>query len=216
MNAIEILGELLGHKGGQSGRGADVLKDIFGKRSSSSTQSPSPSKPPNEIHRQAQELEDLLNVANGSRSNRSNTSQSQRRQDTTVGQQRTARPNSEPIRDSDNERATVLIRAMVNASKADGRIDQNEQQKILSKLGSQSRENIDFLRRLFAESLDVQGFVKSVPLGMEQQVYTMSLIAIDLDEGSEANYLIQLADGLRIPIADREQIHKRLGAPSVY
>ena len=51
---------------------------------------------------------------------------------------------------------------------------------------------------------------------MEQQVYTMSLIAIDLDTNREARYLTQLADALRIPADVREQIHQRLGAPSMY
>jgi uncharacterized membrane protein YebE (DUF533 family) len=51
---------------------------------------------------------------------------------------------------------------------------------------------------------------------MEQQVYTMSLIAIDLDTGEEAKYLMELSESLRLPTAVREQIHQRLGAPSIY
>jgi uncharacterized membrane protein YebE (DUF533 family) len=51
---------------------------------------------------------------------------------------------------------------------------------------------------------------------MEQQVYTMSLIAIDLDTGEEAKYMMELAESLRLPAEVREQIHQRLGAPSIY
>ncbi len=79
-----------------------------------------------------------------------------------------------------------------------------------------SREAIQFLREEFSRPLDVHEFASSVPLGMEQQVYTMSLIAIDLDTGREAKYLLELARSLRIPDEVREQIHQRLGAPSVY
>ncbi len=112
-----------------------------------------------------------------------------------------------------DERALVLVRAMVNAAKSDGQIDQSEQQSILERLGDTSREAIEFLRQEFAKPLDVREFAWSVPIGMEQQVYTLSLIAIDLDTSREASYLLELAHGLRIPDEVREQIHQRLGAP---
>ena len=118
--------------------------------------------------------------------------------------------------DADNERAVVLIRAMVNAAKADGKLDEAEQKKIFERLGDPSRAELDFLRKEFASKLDVKEFARSVPVGMEQQVYTISLITIDLDEGSEANYLLELSQGLRIPADVREQIHQHIGAPTIY
>jgi uncharacterized membrane protein YebE (DUF533 family) len=51
---------------------------------------------------------------------------------------------------------------------------------------------------------------------LEQQVYTMTLVAIDLNTGKEAKYLMELAESLRLPMDIREQIYKRLGAPSIY
>jgi hypothetical protein len=221
MDAIDILGDLLGHKTSQRGRGADVLKDMFGRGSRRSSGSASPPKRPEEISREARELEDLLNVANDRSSHRrSGASPSNPQPAPPISPQRSS-PASRPAQadrnqPSDDDRAIVLIRAMINAAKADGRIDDAEQKKIIDKLGNPSRANIDFLRKEFAAPLDVQAFIQSVPIGMEQQVYTMSLIAIDLDEGREANYLMQLAQGLRIPADIREQIHQRLGAPSVY
>jgi uncharacterized membrane protein YebE (DUF533 family) len=104
---------------------------------------------------------------------------------------------------------------MLNAAKSDGQIDQAEQQSILEHVGDRSRETIRLLRDEFARPLDVDAFARSVPIGMEQQVYTMSLIAIDLDTSREARYLNQLADALRIPGDVRKQIHQRLGAPSM-
>ena len=58
MDAIDILGELLGHKTQQSSRGGNILKDIFGRGRSASP----PPKKPGEIKRDAEKLEDLLNV----------------------------------------------------------------------------------------------------------------------------------------------------------
>ena len=155
--------------------------------------------------RKTEELEDLLNVANDRRTRRQS------------GQQPTSRRQSTD-RDlsSDNERAMVLIQAMVNAAKADGKFDQGEQKKIMERLQSVDRATMDFLQRELSSPLDLEGFVRSVPVGMEQQVYTMSLMSIDLDTGTEADYLVQLSRGLRISDEVREQIHQRLGAPSVY
>jgi uncharacterized membrane protein YebE (DUF533 family) len=105
---------------------------------------------------------------------------------------------------------------MVNAAKADGRLDRDEQQAIIDRMANPTRESIDFLRQEFARPLNVDEFAREVPIGMEQQVYTMSLIAIDLDTGSEATYLMDLAERLRIPVDIREKIHQQLNAPSIY
>ncbi len=105
---------------------------------------------------------------------------------------------------------------MVNAAKSDGQIDQTEQQSILGRLSDRSPETIRFLREEFARPLDVHEFAESVPLGMEQQVYMLSLITIDLDTSGEAKYLTELADALRISPEVRNQIHTKVGAPSLY
>jgi uncharacterized membrane protein YebE (DUF533 family) len=105
---------------------------------------------------------------------------------------------------------------MLNAAKADGQLDREEQDKIMQRLGGSSREAMAFLRDEFARPLDVHEFARSVPIGMEQQVYTMSLVAIDLDTGREAKYLLELANSMRLSPEIREQIHQRYGAPSIY
>ena len=105
---------------------------------------------------------------------------------------------------------------MVNAAKSDGKIDQAEQDSIIKHLRDRSPETIQFLREEFQRPLDTRGFALSVPVGMEQQVYTMSLIAIDLDTGKEAKYLTELAENLRLSDEVRGQIHQRLGAPNIF
>ena len=113
------------------------------------------------------------------------------------------------------QQAELLVEAMINAAKADGRIGRDEQQNILQQLGDSSPDTIQFLRDEFAKPLDVREFAWSVPIGLEQQVYTMSLIAIDLDTNREADYLRDLAHGLRLPADILDQIHRRLRAPSL-
>jgi len=115
-----------------------------------------------------------------------------------------------------NSRAEILIRAMINAAKADGHVDEQEQQNILQRVGDIEGEETAFLRRELSAPLDVQEFIRSVPRGMEREVYTMSLMGIALDENTEAQYLLQLAQGLSLNAATCNSIHRDLGAPEIF
>ncbi len=114
------------------------------------------------------------------------------------------------------QQAEIMLRAMINAAKSDGNISEDEQRKITEHLGDVSREEAEFVRKEINAPLDVKGFIQSVPRGMEQQVYLMSLMAIDLDSNEEAHYLDQLAKGLNISKEVCNQIHEKLGAPAIY
>lgn len=112
--------------------------------------------------------------------------------------------------------AAVMLRAMFNAAKSDGRLDESERQKITGQLGDLSQDDIAFVQKEMAAPLDLPSFINSVPRGMEQQIYLMSLMAIDLDSKAEADYLDKLAKGLGISESVSNQIHQRLGAPTLY
>ena len=110
-----------------------------------------------------------------------------------------------------------MIRAMVNAAKSDGRVDEKEQENIISKLGDDvSQDEIAFLKQEFAAPVDVAAFAKSVPQGLEQQIYALSLTSIDLDTNNEAQYLGQLAQGLNLDPNLCNQIHDHVGAPKIF
>lgn len=115
-----------------------------------------------------------------------------------------------------SDQATLVIRAMINAAKSDGSIDQAEQDKVVGKLGDVTQEEADFVRNEFRQPLDVNSFIQSIPRGMEQQIYAVSLMAIDLDNNKEAHYLDSLAKGLNIQPQLANQIHQQLGAPVIY
>lgn len=115
-----------------------------------------------------------------------------------------------------NRRSAVLIRAMINAAKSDGGIDQAEQQAIVSKLGQISRDEAQFLNDEFRRPLDVHDFAHSVPTGMEEQVYAVSLMAIRLDTHAEARYLKELAECLRLDPRTRDEIHDYYHAPCLH
>ncbi len=115
-----------------------------------------------------------------------------------------------------NDDAAVLIRAMINAAKSDGQISEAEQQSILERIGNPTQDVIEFLRNEFSQPLDVREFAWSVPLGLEQKVYAISLGAIELDANHEANYLRELAHGLRLTPEICNQIHRQFGAPEIF
>ncbi len=114
------------------------------------------------------------------------------------------------------DQATLIIRAMINAAKSDGNFDRNEQEKIISRLGDLSPAEVEFIKKEFEAPLDVRSFVNSIPKGMEQQIYAISLTAIDLDNNKEARYLAELAQGLGLTPQIANAIHEHLGAPKIF
>jgi len=113
--------------------------------------------------------------------------------------------------------ARVLIQAMINAAKSDGTIDAQERDKIVEHLGDDtSAEEREFVLGEMRAPLDVEGFLRTVPRGAERQVYTMSLMAIELDEPAEARYLDSLRKGMDLSEQDVDAIHRQLGVATLY
>lgn len=114
------------------------------------------------------------------------------------------------------EQAKLLLRAMISAAKADGSIDADEQKKITEHIGDITPEDIEFVKAQMQAPVDIEALIKSVPSGMEQQVYMMSLLAINLDSKPEALYLDKLAKGLNVSREVADGIHEKLGAAKLY
>ena len=112
--------------------------------------------------------------------------------------------------------AKVLLKAMINAAKSDGNVDQDEINRIVKQLGDISEAEKKFVRNELSKPLDTEGIIKSVPRGQETNAYAISLLAINLDTNPEARYLHQLAQGLGITPQIANQIHDKLGAPKIY
>lgn len=110
----------------------------------------------------------------------------------------------------DEQNAGILLRAMINSVKADGVIDDNEQAKIKEYLKDASPADIEFVTTELRKPFDLQGLLKSVPQGMEKQVYLMSLLAVTLDDPREVKYMQDLAAGLQMSTAEVNAIHDQL------
>ncbi len=123
-------------------------------------------------------------------------------------------PELAPTQDQEAA-AGLLLRAMIQAAKSDGRIDQAEQKRLTDQLGQATPEEMQFVQQELRAPVDIDGLCAQVPQGLGPQVYAMSLMAIDLDNRVEASYLIKLAQGLGLSREDMAQIHQQMGAPQL-
>lgn len=96
--------------------------------------------------------------------------------------------------------AGLIIKAMVNAAKADGQIDQNEVQRIIGKLGDAGldQKTRDFVLAEMNKPMDTEELVaaaKGNPT-LAAQLYAASLLAIEMDSPGEHAYLENFAKSL--------------------
>ncbi len=113
--------------------------------------------------------------------------------------------------------ATLLLRAMINAAKADGQVDEEEVQNIIGRLGDDvDAQEKAFLEAEFAAPLDVAAFTRSVPEELNEEVYAFSCMGMRLDTQQEAEYLGAIAQGLSLDPATANAIHDKLGIPKIF
>ena len=118
-----------------------------------------------------------------------------------------------PPTPEEEETAGVMIACMVQAAKADGRIDDKEREALLGQLGDASPEERAFVEDEMQKPVDVRALAARVPRGAETQAYAMSLMAIDVDTPAEARHLADLAEALRLRPEEVAAIHEEAGAP---
>lgn len=115
-----------------------------------------------------------------------------------------------------NAVAGLMLRAMIQAAKSDGKIDDAERQRLMGQIGELDDEERQFIREEMAAPVDAQALAKEVPSGLEAQVYLMSLMAIDFDSRAEAEYLHSLAQGLGLNQQTVNSIHQEVGVQNLY
>lgn len=114
----------------------------------------------------------------------------------------------------DDARAELLLKAMINAAKADGQIDGTEMNAILAKLDESGTgpEARDFVLAEMRRPLDVDGLVAAAATpDLAAAVYAASAMAIRVDTPAERSYLAQLAARLRLSPAVRASLDASLG-----
>lgn len=136
-----------------------------------------------------------------------------------------ADPELPPEQTVSDRTAALVLRAMIDAAKADGRVDATERQRILAKAqgnGAADPEAATFLQRAFERPADPDALAAEAagdPV-IAAQVYAASLLAVEVDTADERDYLRDLAQKLR-DLAQKlrldpgvaAQLHTALGAP---
>ena len=105
--------------------------------------------------------------------------------------------------------AKLILKAMINAAKADGKIDAEEKARLFDRLGqvNLSPEEQAFLFEELARPMDTDGLVTGAATpAIAAQVYAASLLAIDPDQPSEKAYLADLAKRLGVDPALASEI----------
>lgn len=127
-------------------------------------------------------------------------------------------PTVAPSGQSDASRKALLMtRAMIQAAKADGVVDQQEMQRIMGKLGDHGhdQETREFIAREMSGPIDIAGLARDVTTPQEAaEVYAASIMSIEIDTQGERDYLADLAATLRLPGSAVAQIHAALGVPA--
>lgn len=109
--------------------------------------------------------------------------------------------------------ARLMIRAMIQAAKADGEIDGEERRKILNHLSEATEDEIAFVEAVLDAPADPAALAADTNEAMRAQVYSASLMAISVDTEAERAYLRNLAQALRLDDAVVADLHRGMNRP---
>lgn len=108
--------------------------------------------------------------------------------------------------------AGLMLRAMIQAAKCDGDIDDAERAKILETVGDDAdASDIAFIQEQLAAPLDVEGLAADTPDAQKFQVYAMSMMSIRVDTPAEKAYMAALADALGIDAQTAQMLNMQMG-----
>lgn len=113
--------------------------------------------------------------------------------------------------DTMEDNAKLMIRAMIQAAKADGEIDAEERKKILDHLDGLDKEEMAFVEEALAAPVDVNALAVDARGQAASQTYAMSVMAVRVDNPAEAQYLNALASALGLSDEERARVHASMG-----
>ena len=137
--------------------------------------------------------------------------------DQVLGDRRPGSPVALPEPQREEElSAALMLRAVIQAVKCDGELDEDEKARLMQAMGEADAREVKAVQAELQRPVDVKGLARAVPAGLEPQVYTVTLMAINLDQKAEAEYLHKLAGELDLSPDQVNAIHDRAGAPRLY
>ncbi len=112
----------------------------------------------------------------------------------------------------------LVLRAMIEAAKADGKVDRDEMQQIIGKIepDSVTPEERQYVIDEMSRPSDPAGLASEVHSpAVAAQVYAASILAIHIDTEEERTYLRNLATALKLDAGTVRRLHEMTGAPAV-
>lgn len=113
--------------------------------------------------------------------------------------------------------AHLMLRAMIQAAKADGHIDDAEKTRIIDTVGEDATpEDLAVVRDLLAAPLDPEALARDTPEPQRPQVYGAALLTITVDTDEEAEFLDRFSKAMGLPETMVNQIHMQMGLQPLY
>ena len=127
-------------------------------------------------------------------------------------------PQTDAERNELEQGSELVLKAMINATKADGQIDKNEISRIAGKLSETGldAEGRDYLVAQMQKPMETEQLTAAAKNQPElaAQIYAASLLAIEVDTQAEKNYLDKLAAGLGLSSQVTARIREQVGLQS--
>ncbi len=137
--------------------------------------------------------------------------------DQVLGNRRAGAPVELPEPQREEElSAALMLRAVIQAVKCDGDLDEDEKSRLMQAMGDADQREVQAVQAELQRPIDVKGLARAVPAGLEPQIYVVSLMAINLDQKAEGEYLHQLAGELDLSPDQVNAIHDKARAPRLY
>ncbi|SIO56598.1 Uncharacterized membrane protein YebE, DUF533 family [Rhodovulum sp. ES.010] len=109
------------------------------------------------------------------------------------------------------ENAKLMIRAMIQAAKADGEIDAEERARIFDHLGDVSDAERAFVEAQMDAPVDPVGLAEDTSEAMRAQVYAAAATTVRLDNPAETAFLQNLATALGLEAETVARIRSGMG-----
>ena len=118
-----------------------------------------------------------------------------------------------PVAIAQEENAKLMLRAMIQAAKADGEITPEERKTIMNQLGDAPEEERAFVEEEMMKLSDPLELGRQTQESMKVQVYAASLMAVRTDTAAQSTHLRQLAQALGLSDEVRDRVHAGMGLP---
>ena len=116
--------------------------------------------------------------------------------------------------DAAEANARLMIRAMIQAARADGQITDAERAVILQHLGDSTPEERAFVEAEMLAPVDPMALARDTADAARVQVYTAAVMTVQTDTPAEAQFLSALAQGLGLDSPTVAGIHASMGKPA--